>query len=719
MKASKIIVVLVLIGAIVAFFATGLNEQLTFANLKAQRESLQAFASQNFWLAVAAYMGAYIAVTGLSLPGAAVMTLAGGFIFGTVTGTIAVSFASTIGATLAFLAARFILRDWVQEKFGGYLKSINQGVEKDGGFYLFTLRLIPAVPFFVINTVMGLTPIRVVTFFVVSQIGMLPGTIVYVNAGTQLGQLESLSGILSPQLLGSFVLLAIFPFLIRGLMDNVGSIVRVYLARRKAFKGHKKPKQYDYNVVVIGAGAAGLVTSYISAAVKAKVALIEKHLMGGDCLNFGCVPSKALIQSAKMVNYTKRAKDFGFKSASVEFDFADIMERVQRVIKKIEPADSVERYTGLGVECFEGTGTIKSPFEVEVNGKTLTTKNIVVAAGAGPMVPPFDGLDQIKYYTTDTIWEIREQPKRLLILGGGPIGCELSQAFNRLGTHVVQVEMAPQLLGREDKDVSDFVYERFKQEGVEVLLNHKAKGFGNDGGQNYVVLEHDGQDKKVEFDIALFALGRKARTEGYGLENVGVGLNERRTIAVNDFLQTTMPNVYVCGDATGPFQFTHVAAHQAWFCAVNALFYPFKLFKADYRVIPWVTFTDPEIGRVGLNETEAKEKDIPYEVTVYDLDDSDRAIADDEDEGFVKVLTVPGKDKILGATIVGVHAGELITEFVTAMKQGFGLNTILGTIHSYPTMAEANKSAAGVWKKAHSPQKVLGYLQKFHAWRRG
>jgi dihydrolipoamide dehydrogenase len=475
----------------------------------------------------------------------------------------------------------------------------------------------------------------------------------------------------------------------------------------------------DYNIIAIGGGSAGLVSAYIGSVVKAKVALIEKHQMGGDCLNTGCVPSKALIRTGKILSYIKRSQDFGLKSAQVDFEFADVMERVHNVIKKVAPHDSIERYTKLGVDCFTGSANILSPHEVEVNGKTLTTKNIIIATGARPAIPPIPGLDQMDYLTTDTIWNLSKLPKKLMVMGGGPIGCELAQCFARLGSEVTLVEMLPDILIREDEEASRMVRQKFIAEGVDVRVNSKCKEVVVQDGKNYMLVEKDGGTDRVEFDRLLVAVGRAANAKGFGLEDIGVKLGPRGTVEVDQYLRTTThKNIYACGDVAGPFQFTHTAAHQAWYCAVNALFSPFKKFKVDYSVIPWATFTDPEVARVGLNEKDAKEQGIPYEVATYGIDDLDRAIADSEDQGYVKVLTPPGKDKILGVTIVGYHAGDLITEYVLAMKHGLGLNQILGTIHIYPTMSEANKYAAGIWKKDHAPTGLLNFIQKFHAWRR-
>lgn len=700
--------------AIAAFFAFDLGQYLNLQTLKDQHAAIEAFQANNPLSSVAIYFVVYVIVTALSFPGAALLTLAGGAMFGLLWGTVIVSFASSIGATLAFLMSRFLLRDWVSRRFGQRLAAIDEGVKREGAFYLFTLRLVPAFPFFLVNLLFGLTGMKTQVYYWTSQVGMLAGTVVYVNAGTQLAKLDSLSGILSPGLLGSFALLGFFPLIARRLVE----IVRM----NKVFAKWKKPARFERNIVVIGGGSAGLVTSYIAAAVKAKVTLVEKHILGGDCLNTGCVPSKALIRSAKFLSHVTRSQEFGIASASVQYAFSDVMERVQAVIKTIEPHDSAERYTGLGVDVVHGSAKIVSPWEVDItredgNIQRLTTRSIVIATGARPFVPPIPGIEEVGYLTSDDVWDLRELPKRLVVLGGGPIGAELTQAFARLGAKVTQVEMAPRILIREDPEVSELVTQRFRAEGIGVLLNHRAKQFIIDKGEKILIAEHEGQDVRIAFDAVLVAVGRAANLTGFGLEELGIPT--ARTVDTNEFLQTNYPNIYAAGDVAGPFQFTHTAAHQAWYAAVNALFDPFKKFKADYSVIPWATFVEPEVARVGLNELEAKEKDIPYEVTTYGIDELDRAIADSEAHGFIKVLTVPGKDKILGVTLVGEHAADLIAEYVLAMKHGIGLNKILGTIHIYPTLAEANKYVAGNWKKAHAPQRLLAWVERFHGWRRG
>jgi len=714
MNIRRLLLIAALAGLVLAYFALDLGRFLSLDYFKSQQLTIEAWRAAQPLQAALMFFATYVAVTGLSLPGATVMTLVAGAVFGLFWGLLLVSFASSLGATLAFLVSRFLLRDWVQQRFGDRLRAINAGVEKEGGLYLFTLRLVPVFPFFVINLLMALTPIRTRTFYWVSQIGMLAGTLVYVNAGTQLARIDSLAGILSPALLGSFVLLGVFPLLARRIVAA--------LAARKVYSGWQKPSRYDRNLIVIGAGSAGLVTAYIAAAVKARVTLIEKHKLGGDCLNTGCVPSKALIRSARLLSHLQRAPEFGIRSARAEFDFAEVMARVQRVIRTIEPHDSVQRYTELGVEVIAGSAKLVSPWEVEIvreggGSQRLSARSIVIAAGARPFVPPIPGIEQMGYLTSDNVWELRELPRRLLVLGGGPIGSELTQAFARLGAAVTQVEMAPRIMVREDPEVSELVMQRFRSEGITVLVGHRAKEFLIDHGEKVLVAEHAGRDVRIPFDAVLVAVGRVANLDGYGLDELGI--SAQRTIETNAFLQTKYPNIYAAGDVTGPFQFTHAAAHQAWYAAVNALFDPYRKFRVDYSVIPWATFIEPEVARVGINESEARERKIAHETTVYGIDDLDRAIADGEAHGFVKVLTVPGKDRILGVTIVGEHAGDLIAEYVLAMRQGIGLNRILGTIHIYPTLAEANKYAAGNWKKAHAPQKLLAWVARFHAWRLG
>lgn len=716
---KKLLIILAVCVAVVGFFAFGLDQVLTLDNLKARQAEFLQWRDRSPILVSLFFFVFYVAVTALSLPGAVILTLAAGGLFGLAWGTVLVSFASTVGATLAFLVSRYLLRDWVERRFGDRLARINRGVAAEGAWYLLTLRLVPIFPFVLINILMGLTPIRPSTFYWVSQLGMLPGTLVFINAGTQLARIEGVSGILSPGLLISFALLGLFPLLAKRLSE--------WLKRRRVYARWQRPKTFDRNLIVIGAGAAGLVSAYIAAAVRARVTLVEAQRMGGDCLNTGCVPSKAFIRSARLAHEMKNGARYGLTDIEPRFSFRQLMRRVHGIIAAIEPHDSVARYTALGVEVLQGYARIVDPWTVEVTlneggeKRRLTTRAIVIAAGAEPVVPNLPGIAESGFLTSDTMWEallaFDEVPARLVVLGGGPIGCELAQSFARLGSQVVQVERGERLLVREDPEVSAMAREALERDGVTVLTGHGAVRCEREGTGRVLVVEQGGVERRLVYDVLLCAVGRQARLSGYGLEELGI--RTERTVVVNEYLETLLPNIYAAGDVAGPFQFTHTAGHQAWYAAVNALFGGWKRFAADYSVIPWTTFIDPEVASVGLNEREAAEKGIACEVTRFDLAGLDRAITDGAARGMVKVLTVPGKDRILGATIVGEHAGDLLAEFVLAMKHKIGLNKILSTIHTYPTLSEANKYAAGVWKRAHAPERLLAFLARYHAWKRG
>ena len=713
MSIQKVVLLVIFLSLIALFFALDLQQIFNLEYFQAQRDVILAYKTENFWLSSLIYFLLYIIIAALSLPAAAILTIAGGAVFGLAWGLLMVSFASTIGATLAFLLSRTLLRDWVQTRFGRYLMPINEGIERDGAFYLFTLRLIPVFPFFLVNALMALTPISTLSFYMVSQLGMLFGTALYVNVGAELGMATSLPDIFNIGVIRAVVVLAIFPWLAKLLLR--------ILRNRKVLAPWKKdkPRHFDSNMVVIGAGSAGLVSAYIAALVKARVTLIEKHQMGGDCLNTGCVPSKALIRSAGVNHLIKRASEFGLEDASARVNFSAVMKRIREVIKTIEPHDSVARYSELGVDCVQGEATITSPWIVQVGDQKISTRNIVIATGARPWVPPIPGLEKMDYLTSDSIWSLETLPDRLLVMGGGPIGCELAQAFSRLGSKVTIVNRSDRILPREDVDVSEFISERFKAEGIELITSREVEGFTQADGNRFAITSGADGELPIPFDQVLVAVGRKANTEHLGLETLDVVLNANGTVKVNEYLQTNYPNIFACGDVAGPYQFTHMASFQAWLAAVNSLFGVFKKFRIHYNVVPWATFIDPEVARVGLNELEAEEKGIKVEVTRYGIDNLDRAIADSEAVGYVKVLTEPGKDKILGVTIVGYHAAELINEFILAMTHGLGLKKIMASIHIYPTLSVSGKFAAGEWRKKNAPQWIMPYLEKFHRWRRG
>ncbi len=702
------IILILVLTAIAAFFLFDLGDHLSLTALKAQLERLRAYVGAEPVTAAAVYFALYIAITGLSLPGAALLTLLGGALFGLVTGTILVSFASTIGATLAFLVSRLVLSGLVRARFKRAFEAIDRGIEREGGLYLFSLRLSPLFPFFVINLVMGLTRIGVWRYALISQLGMLPGTLAYVNAGRELGRLETTADILSPGLILSFVIIGLLPLASRRVIDA--------LRRRRVYRAYRRPRRCDYNLVVIGGGSAGLVTAFIAAAVKARVVLVEKHRMGGDCLYTGCVPSKTLLRSARAVHDLKRAADFGLTATPGEPDFAAVMARVQRVIAAIEPHDSPERYRGLGVECIQGDARIESPFEVRVGERTLTTRNIVIATGGTPRIPPIPGIEAIDCLTSETLWDLTELPRRLTILGGGPIGCELAQGFARLGAKVTLVEMLERVLAVEDPDASAAIQAALGRDGVRVLTATRAERVEGTGTGGTLHLSGPDGAVNVVFDRLLVAVGRRPNTEGLGIEALGLATGPGGALEVDAYLQTKYPNIYACGDVIAPYQFTHSAAHEAWYCAVNALFGAWRRFRVDYSVLPWVTFTDPEVARVGLNEQQAAERGTAVRVLRYELSESDRALAEEEAHGFVKVLTPRDGDAILGATVVGAHAGEVLAELTLAMRHGIGLKGILGTIHPYPTLAEANRFVAGRWRQATQPVRLMPWLERYHRW---
>ncbi len=709
MKQLRLLIVALIAAVLGSWFVFDLEQYASLEFVQSQLGVLQNFREENFALSAAVYFAVYVVMAAFSIPGALIMTLLAGALFGLLWGAVIVSFASSVGATAAFLIARTLLHDWVQNRYGELLEPINRGIRKDGGFYLFTIRMVPLFPYFLVNLLMSLTPIRAGTFYIASQTGMLLSTAVFVNAGSELARITSLSGLVSAPVLFSIALVGVTPLIARFIVSG--------LERRKLARKFGRPRKFDMNAVVIGGGSAGLVASLIIAGARAKVALVEQERMGGDCLYTGCVPSKSLLRSGYVKRLIDNAERFGLKQASAEVDFPAVMERIRGVIRRIEPHDSPERFTSLGVECVAGRAFIESPHVVRVGERRITTRSIILATGARPLAPPIPGLEEVDYLTSDSVWNLESLPRRLLVAGGGPIGCELAQAFSSLGSQVTQVEMAPRILMREDPEVSELLSERLRSQGVQLLTGHRVARFGRNEEGDYLEAEHEGETVRIPFDRVLLALGRKPNVEGFGLEELELPLTTGGAVEVNSRLQTSFPNIYACGDVAGPYQFTHMASHQAFFAAMNALAGAWR--KANYKAVPWATFTDPEIARVGLSEAEAKEQGIEYEVTRYPLELHDRALTDGGNEGFVKVLTPPGKDRILGATIVGSHAGELIGEFVLAMTHGMGLGKIAAATHIYPTMLEANKFAANVWRREHMPQKVFPWLERYFRWRRG
>ena len=707
---GRIALAALIVAAIVAAFWLRLGDILTLESLKARRTDLADMLAHRPLPIMAGYFVIYVVAVALSIPGAAILSVAGGAIFGFVRGLALVAFAATLGASLAFLGSRYLFRDWVRRHFGRQIAAIDRGIERDGIFYLLTLRLNPIFPFFLINLAMGLTRMGLIRFALVSLVGMLPAAAVYVNAGTQLARIDELGDILSAQLIGSLVLLSLFPLIAKVFSD--------WLRRRRVYRGWKRPRCYDRNLVVIGAGSGGLVTAYIGAAVKAKVTLVEANRMGGDCLNTGCVPSKSLIRSARAAHEVRTAGRYGVKASPPEIDFPAVMARIRAIIRDIEPADSPERYRGLGVDVRQGHARIVDPWTVDIDGERLTTRSIVIAAGAEPTIPPIPGLAESGYLTSDTMWDAlakrTDLPGRAVVLGGGPVGVELSQAFARLGSIVTLVHRGERILPREDEDVAATVARALADDGVALCTSHEPIRVD----EKSLVIRGQGkaEDIALPFDELIVAVGRKPRLKGYGLESLGIDTD--RPLETNAWLETLYPNIFAVGDVIGPYQFTHAASHQAWHAAVNALFGGVKKFRVDYSALPWVTFTDPEAAHVGHNESSARASGLAYEIVRYELAHLDRAVTESARHGFVKLLIAPGKDRILGASIVAHNAGELIAEVALAMKHRIGLRKLLSTVHAYPTMAEANKMASGEWRRAHQPERLLRCVERYHAWRR-
>ncbi len=482
-----------------------------------------------------------------------------------------------------------------------------------------------------------------------------------------------------------------------------------------------------YNVVVIGAGTAGLVTAAGTAGLGGRVALIERHKMGGDCLNYGCVPSKALISSARMIQNIRQAKKWGLSPQEPAFEFTRVFERMRERRAKIEPNDSRERFEGLGVDVFSGEAQFVSPNEVVIDdGTSLEAKHFVIATGRRAGIPPIEGIDEVPYFTNETVFdELNEKPEDMIVIGGGPIGCELSQALNRLGVRVTVVEFLPQIMVKEDPDVAAVVRARLEEEGIRVLTSAAAQRAEARDGQVHLEVQQkmgengEGETVQLQARALLIAAGRIPNVESLNLEAAGVAYS-KQGIEANAYLQTSQPHIYAAGDIVGPYQFTHMADAQARVVIRNILM-PFQTLrqKVDYSVVPWCTYTSPEVARVGLSETEAVEQQIAYDLFTQPLDDVDRAIVESEETGFAKVLVKKGSDNILGVTLVSEHAGDLLHEFVLAMKQGIGLGGIASTVHAYPTFAELARKVGDQYNRTRLTPRAKSIFNWLYRTRRG
>ncbi len=711
-RKNIVLILLALLMAVSFVFLSGQGGDIE--SIKSLIENFRIWQSENKFIFAVGFFVVYVIAAAFSLPIAIPMVLAAGAIFGFWQGLLIGSFASSLGALIAFFGARYFMKDSVSARFPKISATINHGVKKDGILYLLSLRLVPLFPFFAINLLMGITSMRAGVYYLTSQLGMLPGTATYVFAGTQLGELRSLGDIVSPGLLIAFALLGIVPWIAKLIMNKI--------QLRKRYANYTKPKSFDRNLIVIGAGAAGLVSSYIGATLKAKVTLIEAGDMGGDCLNTGCVPSKSLIASGALVKKITQSEEYGVQSHVSSVDFSKVIRRVRNVIEEIAPHDSVERYTGLGVEVVKGYATLTSPWGVDIRlndggQQSLTARNIILATGAEPFVPSIEGVESVDYLTSETIWnrlsELDAPPKKFVVIGGGVIGCELGQALARLGSKVTIVEANERILPREDREISDAVLASLVADGVEVCAGHSAVKFT----PNRLFIQKGEDVSEIEFDEVLIAIGRRPRLKGFGLEELGIDTDQK--LERSPYLETQFPNIFAAGDLAGPYQLTHAAAHEAWFASVNALFGRFKKFRIHYKTMPSAIFTSPETARVGINEQEAREQAIKVDVVKFELKELDRAIIEGKKEGFIKVLTRSGSDKILGVTILGENASAFLPEFTLAMQNNIGLNKLLRNTHAYPSWGEANKYVAGEWKRKHTKAFIFKWLEKYQTWMRG
>lgn len=647
----------------------------------------------------------------LGIPGALILTLLAGAVFGWKWGTVIVSVSSTAGACCAFLLSRYFFRELIGEKYSGKGKSVLDAYESKGPLFLLSLRLVPIVPYFLVNLLMGVTRIPLATFALLSAVGMFPSTMLYVKAGVNFSQIRSVSDILSKKMLLLFCFFALIPVAANWMLPRI----RFWWVMRK----YPKPKSFDYNFVVVGAGSAGLVAANLGARLQAKVALVERGKSGGDCLNRGCVPSKTLLAIAKGVHHRESAESVSAPYGKAKKEYTAVRRSIQRVIEQIAPHDSFERYESLGVDCFEGNAEVISPYEVKVGEKVLTTKNVVIATGASPILPVMPGIREQGVYTSDTIWEMQDLPTRLLVLGGGAIGCELAQAFSRLGVKVTIVEKGPRILAREDERASMLLTGSLQKEGVKLFCETEAVRI--DRVQEHLNVQMrrlDGSAENLEVDAVLVALGRKPNQEVF-LNAKGIESLSRAAVKVDsDLSVTTLPNFFFCGDSIGPDFFTHAAGFQGSVVALNALFGGWRKFSGTPKVMPRCIFTEPEVASVGMGEDVLKREKIPFTVCFYSWEKFDRALTEGKENGFVKVFLARGSDKILGATIVGERAGEILQQIVFAMHHGKGLGSFVNVIQPYPSYADCVRMAALAWKNNSAPKWIFPWLRDFHKWNR-
>ncbi len=711
MTASRLLLLGILAAAVAAFFTLDLGQYLTLESIKANSGALHAKVQAYPWWSRSLFFIVYALLTALSFPGTVVLTLLAGALFGLLEGTLLVSLASNFGAVAAMLISRFLLRDWIQRRFGKQIAGINRGLARDGAFYLVSLRLIPIVPFVLLNPALGLTRVGLWTFWWTTQLGMLPGHAIYVNAGRQLVRIDSLSGILSPGMITTLVLLAVFPLVATRLLTS-------YKARL-AYRGWRRPKHFERNLVVVGGGTGGLATARIAASLCARVSLLERERLGGVAMHEGGVPARALRRQANRL-HGLRSDPRVASSLDVAGGFSQAMDDMQRLTRAAMKSASSEHYARLGVEVIMAEGRLSSPWTVEAGGRSLSSRAIVIATGSRPCVPPIAGLEAIEPLTCDNLWDLREPPGRLLVLGGGAGACEFAQSFQRLGCQVTLVSERETLLEQEDPEAAGVVLAALRADGVELQLGLAPLRVEVDGDECLLVCRRGEEgEQALPFDRLLLALGQHADIRGLGLDELGLRCGEDGSLEVDEYLTTRFPNIYAVGSVAGPYGAPHVAEHQAWYAAVNALFGDFKRFAVSERVIPRAVFTTPEVASVGLSEPEARAQGTEFDVTRVPLGALSGAIAEEAGEGFIKVLTERGKDRILGVSIVGEQASETLAGFVVAMKHKIGMNRLADTVHLGATLGDASRLLAETWQRQHRPLRLLRWAERLNRWRLG
>ncbi|MBA3536096.1 MAG: FAD-dependent oxidoreductase [Tatlockia sp.] len=698
---------ILLLGLLILFFSLRLDKYLTFTSLRENRATLISWTKEHFFMAALLYMSCYTLAVAASVPGAVFLTLAGGFLFGVVFGTVFVIVSATLGATALFFAVRTSFGDWLAKSALSWLGRMREGFQQNAFSYLLMLRLVPLFPFWVVNIVPALLGVDAKTFIITTFFGILPGSIVYVMVGNGLSHVFEANQ--TPNLGIIFDIKVLLPLLALAALSFIPILYK--RVNPKEQKKNPKTNQIKCDLSIIGAGAGGLSVAAVAAQLGLKVVLLESGKMGGDCLNYGCVPSKSLLAAGKIAYQLRHAAQFGISSKGLEIDFKKVMQQVHAVIKVLAKNDSVERFESLGVQVIKAVARFSGVNTLVAQDRVIEARRIVIATGSSPFKPPIPGLEDTPYLTNETIFNLTEQPKHLIVIGGGPIGCELAQAFSMLGSKITLIE-GFNLLPKDDVDCVAILRAQLKAMGI--IIHEQAKVLGVEPhahGGIKVSINQAGEKLAIRGSHLLIATGRRANVENLDLEKAGI-VYSNKGIEVNSRLQTSNRRVYALGDVVGPYQFTHMATYQAGIVLRNIAF---KIpAKVDYRAIPWVTYTLPEIAHVGLLAEEAlKHADIQF--TEWSFLENDRAQTEHSLEGKIKIIS-DKKGRVLGVTIVGAHAGELILPWVIAIREKRTLRSFTDAVSPYPTLSEISKRVAGEFYKSklfsNKTRWLVGLLKK-------